>query len=244
MATATAVKERPILMSGPLVKAVLEGRKSQTRRLTPKPCQDDENPEEWHIWRRGGCDTNHRRVEVWDREKNELVRAREFYMPVADWLLEKSPYRVGDRLYVRETWRRPHCSAEKPIEPGQTIQYRATNPWTDGFGEGWRPSIHMPRWASRLTLEITDVRVQRLQDITDVEAIDEGVMALDREFLERAFAEFYEAVRKWERTDRSTAPPIGPSPRQRFAALWDSLSPAGSRWADNPFCWAISFRRV
>lgn len=140
------MKERPILFSGPMVRAILEKRKTQTRRVI-KP-----QPEAW---------------------AHDMV-GWELAMPNCRPLYPDSfarsycPYgQPGDRLWVRETWTIPDPTDKR------TVCYRSSNdPITTG--EKWKPSIYMPRWASRITLEITGVRVERLQDISESDAKAEG----------------------------------------------------------------------
>jgi len=165
------VKERPILFSGPMVRALVEGRKTQTRRaMKPQPVHGAE------------------------------YAAKGFEPPCALHLdfygnpigTHTCPYGApGDRLWVRETWALVRGGAyqrssgdyddpsffegkvpdARPAGWGVTFQ----NEWPDLDGTGpWRPSIHMPRWASRLTLEVTEVRVQRLHDISSADACAEG----------------------------------------------------------------------
>jgi len=143
------VKERPILFSGPMVRAILEGRKTQTRRMV-KPQPAIATP---------GC-----------------------------FDVTKCPYGVvGDCIWVRETWARIHDGILHKLDPepdirtphgnGWSTVYRADGEpyhWSD-YGVPWRPSIHMPRWASRITLEIVSIRVERLQDIREEGASAEGV---------------------------------------------------------------------
>jgi hypothetical protein len=133
----------------------------------------------------------------------------------------KPKYRVGDLLWVRETWQSLVCYEHlKPSEIpyGSDVQYPATY---DGLVSRRRPGIFMPRWASRLTLEVTSVKVERLQDITEEDAKAEGVDAT---------------------SCANVLPPLNgfPSYRSAFAILWESLNGAGS-WGKNPFVCAISF---
>lgn len=161
--------ERPILFSGPMVRAILEGRKSVTRRaMKPQPVLNERGFWNWkaHGWQ-GDCGP---------------MRSA----------LEDCPYGApGDRLWVREAWQADPpddgtwaytqwagCATSTIDEIPRRFRapkhclYRAS--W-DGFELRWRPSIHMPRWASRLLLEVTEVRVQRLQDISEEDARAEGV---------------------------------------------------------------------
>ena len=135
------MKERPILFSGPMVRAILDGRKTQTRRpYNPKA--------------------------GFPREDGEVTPT------TADAWTDYGPCPLGqpgDRLWVRETWTQ---------NTSGVVWYRADgHPIADGL---WRPSIHMPRWASRITLEITHVWVERVQDITEDGAIREGMVRVDR----------------------------------------------------------------
>jgi hypothetical protein len=169
------MRERPILFSGPMVRAILEGRKTQTRWvMKPQPVLDGDM-----VGHPALCG---------------LFGAHVFGPCAAKMI--PCPYGApGDRLWVRETWAPivqiadvdlPAGLVEKADPRGgvQLIAYRATTEdfvWADGDGyamEGrscWRPSIHMPRWASRLLLEVTEVRVQRLQEISEEDARAEGV---------------------------------------------------------------------
>lgn len=230
--------DKPILFSGPMVLAILEGRKTQTRRaLKPPACiAKSDDPEHWYVsnTKAGGIDFVH-----WPDDEAVIVRGQ-------------FPYVVGDRLYVREAWgidAEPVCcgcqetiwgddGCGNPVaageqccgrpEPSPTIAYRAEfapdkKPW-DGK---WRPSIHMPRSASRLTLIVTDVRVQRLQEISEEDARAEGIS--DGGCLSCGNSE-----------------PCGcsnpqPDARDAFAHLWHSLAKPGSTWADNPWIVAITF---
>jgi hypothetical protein len=171
------VKERPILFSGPMVRAILDGSKTQTRRMVKDAQPAGIGRCHWsntgwaHLRLSGGCSCQ----------------------PV------HCPHGTpGDRLWVRETWAHERDGTGCPDDTG--VLYRATDPgWDDeGTGLRWRPSIFMPRIASRILLEITDVRVQRLQEISDEDARAEGY-------------------------DRSHA-----FPREWFALLWERIHGPGS----------------
>jgi len=189
------MKERPILFSAPMVRSILAGNKTQTRRvMKPRPTYG----KPWHGW-------------VIDPDAMDI--------PIA-----MCPYGIpGDRLWVRE----PvgiHCRPEDGLE-GYCV-YRADFP--DGpdvtFEPHWTPAMHMPRWASRITLEITGVRVQRLQEISDVDMRAEGI-----DFL-------------LEPDGR----PATHYNRQSFATLWDAINGkrAGCAWAADPWVWAVEFTQV
>lgn len=197
------MRERPIIFSGPMVRAILDGRKSQTRRVA-------------RLTYGGHLRKGHRR---WHPGDPEAVLA--------------SPYGVaGDRLWVRETW-----------APGWTFSgsdpcvfYRAEGPDAKAPDSlCWRPSIHMPRWASRLTLEITEVRVQRLQEISEEDAKAEGVEAY---VIGHGSVGYHPETLEglWDSAHF----------REGFAVLWDSIqlqrkAPSGLSWADNPWVWVITF---
>jgi hypothetical protein len=186
------MKSRPILFSAPMVLAILDGRKTQTRRVL-KGTTEHKGPYN---------------PEYIEAHKN------------SDGWSKICPYgKVGDRLWVRETFMHCGCEdAEMHADSGcDLILYRASEPNDLKVFEGWRPSIHMPRWASRITLEITDVRVERLNDITVSDAIAEGY-------------------------DGSVNDPVDPSIKW-YSRLWDRINVAGA-WELNPWVWVIEFKRV
>lgn len=140
------MKERPILFNGEMVRAILAGRKTQTRRaVKPQPVE--------------GCWMGGPRNGVWDERTGMAWFGQTWRCPCGV---------SGDCLWVRETW----CSDPEPSQP-ERVCYRATA--GDESFIRWKPAIHMPRWASRITLEIAEVRVQRLQDISEEDARAEGV---------------------------------------------------------------------
>ena len=193
------VKERPIIFSAPMVRALLEGRKSMTRRIV-KP-----QPKEWAANSNGS----------WPIE----------------WVGEKAvplscPYgSPGDRLWVREThW----INEEEAI-----VEYREEGEMPEHMqGERWRPSIHMPRWASRITLEITGVRVERVQDITPADCECEGITGKTLASPVRGLP--YEEYSNGDGI-------IYTEPRLAFRALWDSIHGDGA-WERNEWVWVISFK--
>lgn len=199
------MRERPILFSGPMVRAILEGRKTQTRRvMTPQP--DDSTPGYWAWSPRKGVSSGKVGAYVW------------------------GPYGVsGDRLWVRETYRlRADQDHKKPIEDwwkSGASWYEADGPCTpSGCGGGagkLRPSIHMPRWASRLTLEVTGVRVEQLNKISEDDAKAEGV-------------DPYE----WP------GGPANPHAVGAFRELWDRINGKRHPWSSNPWVWVVEFKRI
>jgi hypothetical protein len=212
--------ERPILFSGEMVRAILDGRKTQTRRIVK------------HIESHSvGKTAEHRFIDCVRLKIGGLAD------PGSPAHLEECPYgQPGDRLWVRESWSpmddRPELKALGGV-------YYAVNENRDSKRK-WKPSIHMPRWASRITLEITDVRVERVQDITDLDACDEGALGVDTEKVRPGYSE---SVRDAEQ--KKIRPPLGPGPRERFEWLWDSINAKrGYGWDMNPWVWVIEFKRI
>ncbi|WP_211130689.1 hypothetical protein [Serratia surfactantfaciens] len=164
------MKESPVIFNGEMVRAILDGRKTQTRRALNwkrQPYTEMAERDDGSLW-------------PW-AEDGELGGDIWFSCPFGE---------VGDRLWVRETWQGPlvdeehlddyRANADKFQTP-EFCEYAADGgarpefcDLDDNVRQGWRPSIHMPRWASRITLEITGVRVERLQDISEADAIAEG----------------------------------------------------------------------
>lgn len=214
------VKDRPILFNGAMVRALLDGSKCQTRRVV-KPTQSTPKvaPLRMEPWIINGNEqeTDDDGLPCWAGFHPD-------YPGEAKWF--SCPYGgVGDRLWVRETW------AQHPDEPG--IIWRATDPgWDDNdYGIKWRPSIYMPRWASRITLEITSVRVERVQDISEADARSEGA---DQEF--RTVLMSPSGCKDYH---------IPNSYRGGFANLWESINDKrGFGWEINPYVWIVSFTRV
>ena len=208
---AVATRERPILMSGPMVRAVLDGRKTQTRRVVKRRRFDADGSEgdgrgEW-------CVTQP--THGWTPD----LIARDY----------PCPYGVtGDRLWVRETWAaEPQFDHLSPADIPMTAQCAGRVLYDSAIVRGFhrpRPSIHMPRWASRLTLEITGVRVERVQAITEADAKAEGVEHYAAAHLSRDH---------------------GLSAVEQFAYLWDSLNaPRGYSFGSDPWVWVLEFRRI
>jgi hypothetical protein len=231
MTAAVAVRERPLLMSGPMVRAILDDRKTQTRRVV-KP-QPEWLADAWY-WRSRRYDNG---------DGAQYFHTATFSRPLLEEWARACPYgQPGDRLWVRETWgvgTRPdqnegcrdgieyRADAIGLDEREDLPLYRVSPPDTvclDDLAGRWRPSIHMPRWASRLTLEITGVRVERVQDIREQDAIAEGVDAV-------ALSDMPRQATMTRRAD--------------FRQLWDTLNAKrGYGWDVNPSVWALSFRRV
>lgn len=210
-------REIPILMSTPMVKATAAGRKTITRRtINLREFQPSSTPGyDWTFRCKRG---------LWQDYRN------------ADLLAKVCRWHPGDRLWVRETWSPDHAA----FYPNWPVVYKADENGLDIQGGKvysseqknwyrfkWRPSIHMPRWASRITLEVLSVRAERLHDITEDEAAAEGLPAI-------------------ENPDYDPEDPCDDvefSHVAAFAALWDEINGKGA-WDANPFCWRIEFRRV
>jgi hypothetical protein len=240
------MKERPILFSSPMIRALLDGRKSQTRRLVkPGPSQKWLTPRIFGEVRRWAQDGTH--PDWWKMavgQPTTLIHCGH-EMDGGHIGSIRCPHGApGDRLWVREAWNlgRALRNCEGTIDdemdwPGPIPKddprgKRLLDDWCLGYaadgGEGkWRPSIHMPRWASRLTLEITAVRVERLQDISHEDVLAEGVAPEDILASEGARA---------EGTIRDLY-------RRGFASLWSSIHGPGS-WEANPWAWVVEFKRL
>lgn len=219
------MKERPILFSGLMVRAILSGLKTQTRRvIKPQPYITPE----------------------WDEEE----QVAKFY--AADELVGsiKCPYgQPGDRLWVREAWRSakdldsfsPASIGEKCVDQGYRKPWAPVQYETDGLRVNWdgwglgktmedadapgrlRASMHMPRWACRLVLEIVSVRVERLHGIRETDAMAEG----------------------WEKRQEVSSDPAvhTDAARDWFSDLWSSINGPES-WQANPWVWVVEFKEV
>lgn len=211
------MKERPIIFSAPMVRAILEGRKTQTRRPLKAQPQRKAGPMSVDGW--FGFEIDGKPVNC--------------------------PYGIpGDRLWVRETflpdppidgsepWTNNEMSevewdghggplkfVPKEFQSPEHCIYKTDEKWSP-FNLRWRPSIHMPRWASRIALEVVNVRVERLQEISVSNILAEGVYA----------------VRGWDTTDVILA---------RWEELWDSIyADKGTGWETNPWVWVVEFKLV
>jgi len=232
------MKEHPILFSGPLVRAILEGRKTQTRRIVkPQPVASPgyEHATAFH------ADTEY------SRALGATFAGRDTN-PLRWWFADASGPRAayacpygspGDRMWVRETWCLAHPdyhdtdkeAGTRPVKDGRFCFYAATDDVDTGDGSPWKPSIHMPRWASRITLEVTAVSAERLQAISEADAQAEGV---DR----------YAGACDHPRFGCDEIDCLGQTHRASFAALWDAINGDRAAWASNPWVWVIEFKRI
>lgn len=213
------MRERPILFSGPMVRAILAGNKTQTRRI----------------------------VKPWvPRLGVDAVPADVSYLPDFTCYRATSPYgQPGDRLWVREsTHRRPMLNllTGEPLadkyDGGAYTADGADVLTPEGFDLAWWysrkscPSIHMPRFACRLVLEVTGVRVERLNDISDSDCWAEGIEECDGALDEVEICHLAKAMgRTFE------------DPQPSYAALWEQINGPGS-WHANPWVWVVEFRRI
>lgn len=191
----STVRERPILFSSPMVRAILAGTKTQTRRLvTPQPVDGDT------IQRESSPGQTFIVGRLRDSENA--------------WRVLPCPYGVpGDRLWVRETFRMGYGSG--------MAHYRADE--DECAGGPWTPSIHMPRFASRISLEVTSVRVERLQAISEEDAIGEGARFGCPDCADLCGHETSLAA---------------------FVDLWDSINGKRAPWSSDPWVWVLGFRRM
>lgn len=213
-----SVKERPILFNTVMVRATLEDRKIETRRLIkPQPvmrlayCYAGSHHGTWSY---PGGDT----YKYWGDEYkvpddiSEMERSQHW----------RPPCHADDILYVRETW----------AESAEGYAYKADYPDSDGWG--WRPSIHMPKEAARIWLRVTVVRVERLQSITEAGAVAEGCKAGCMNVTGGPWG-------VEDDPDEWTA-------KEQFTGLWDSTIKPADRgcygWAANPWVWVIEFEKA
>jgi hypothetical protein len=181
------MSERPILFNGEMVRAILDGRKTQTRRVVKLNhsgrVKQPGSARNWHL------------------DDPDAVLACPYGMP-------------GDRLWVREAFWTDGDEVIYRADPG--AEKELDSAFT---GLNWKPSIHMPRWASRINLEVTAVCVERLQDISRGDAMQEGCPFPNMQ--------------------------MGPDPREWFSDLWESINgPCGFGWDVNPLVWVVEFQKV
>jgi hypothetical protein len=209
------IKERPILFSAPMVRALLEGRKTVTRRtIKPKLTNRFDEP-------RGEADVD---------AGYPFVECEDGYVSAINFC----PYgKPGDRLWVRETFNRTNPGGEAGV-----YYYRADGKFPKCIGggkftgvESWKPSIHMPRVASRILLEVVAVRVEQLQDISEEQSVAEGCQALDG--------------CKWHTFEEAAAgvPMHDHTALDAFEVLWERINGEES-WASDPWVWVVEFKQV
>lgn len=246
MAEGNSPKERPILFSAPMVRAILDGRKTQTRRVVKG---------RWLSLVERVLEINGEWV--WDTIEYELT----------------TPFgRPDDRLWVRENFTVVPASAyrmsegvQQTVNPNDPYEAAIYASGWDRSIPKWKPSIHMPRWASRITLEITGVRVERLQDISEADAIAEGIYNQPPSANDRDWYKSYCADRMEEpdwvnfekgvwiapgtrqgfgiaKADRER-PQWGPTAAFAYRCLFEHINGPKS-WEENPWVWVVEFRRI
>ncbi|WP_063616236.1 hypothetical protein [Enterobacter roggenkampii] len=224
----TKITERGMIFNGEMVRAILDGRKTQTRRIMkPQPTLDDfvcpyDGPRGGHIW----PSKNHQYALHVERM---LQNGDGGWEGLASDACHFGG--IGDRIWVRETWAEagagaPDLQLYRANYPAHVPTHYENVPPAEDVR--WTPSIHMPRWASRITLEITGVRVEQLKSISEDEARSEGVARL-----RECFWKHYQPG--WTQHQLSA--------RGAFATLWDSIYGSGE-WDRNPWVWVIEFKRI
>jgi hypothetical protein len=215
------VKERPVIFSGEMVRAILEGRKSMTRRVIKPQLDSDINPvflPELNCWQWATLDS----------------RRRCPYGAAGSHLWVRETFALDDNTTLDKTL--PERITGHPITPDEDLQafwlkriaYRATdNRPAHEQPEQWKPSIFMPRWASRISLEITGVRAEQLQDISEADARAEGIRRHE------ASGVYGDGLKY------ATA-------QEAYRHLWDSINgkKADRDWQSDPWVWVLEFRRV
>jgi hypothetical protein len=227
-----------ILLRTDEVRAMLDGRKTQTRRpITPQP---EFAQEYWYQGKklyecveRTWCYKNHVSPDPW----NEI-----------GWIAQFAPYQPGDIIYVRETYFRddctPDCSGQKDENEcpfsrvgDSCYGYKAQYANPDGVDIKWRPSIHMPKEAARIFLRVTDVQVERVQEITEEDARAEGIQSY--------WAEPHRDVPPFIGAAKEIGADLCSTRREAFGQLWNSLYAAkGYGWDVNPWVWKYTFERT
>ncbi len=230
---------KPILFNTTMVKAILENKKSVTRRIIKNKYSDADI--EWFENKYG------RRL-VYAEHKTEPIKNDDGTTSHKLRAMEeiKAPYKVGDILYVRETW----CDTDKDLNKDTDLEIGdckyifkvddngKSNPIIELDVKRWRPSIHMPKEAARIFLKIIDIRAERLQDMDYEDFFKEGI----REFTKDGVVKKYDTepqMFKWRDMPRS--------PKKAFNELWNSTIPKGgfiNLWESNPWVWVIEFERI
>jgi len=248
-----ATTERPILFSGEMVRAILDGRKGMTRRIV-KP-----QPQEHHWSVLPGYEQH---ALLMPTPQGPMARIWHYYDGMEDgvrWI--KCPFgKPGNRLWVRETWQvrddksyytKADLKAHRTEHPNCAEIWEKTQP-PEAFPD-WRSPIFMPRWASRLTLEITAIRVERLQEITEADARAEGVP--DGQRATAPDDKHANCVNCGQHRNQHVGQVRGcfggtgtifstNTYRGGFAFLWDQINGKRASWESNPWVWIVEFKRV
>ena len=243
------MRELPIIMGADSVRAILDGRKTQTRRVVNKKALD--------------------RFKL--SPSGELFGS--FNESNPEWVIyptvDDAPYRVGDRLWVKETWG-VGCRPDPNSGWVDGIEYKADESYLDDIESlplrviddqdldkyqraGWNSPMFMPRWASRITLEITDIRVDRLQDITEDDALAEGIISNEEYEARASEGNLFPCPRcKGYQVHEAFGYDYGitevdcnccDTQKKRYRIVWDSLNAKrGYPWESNPWVWVVSFK--
>lgn len=210
-----------MLFAGNMVEALLKDKKKQTRRaLKEQPVKKGEN------WWLGGVN--------WDVKYGKVIPAPGYS------LSEKAGIKPGDIIWVRETWFSTRFDCKEQLLQGNTdhIKYKADrdyDPVKDCVGRNWKPSLHMPKEACRIFLKVTSVHAERLQDIPEDDAIDEGVI--------RDVNMPINFINRWFYRDYTGETSCCGDARSSFMTLWKKMFGAES-WKANPWVWVIKFERI
>ena len=234
------VKERPIIFSGEMVKAILDGKKTMTRRVVISGFIN--NYKHAHIIRQSTDKKREGKAYFYDTPVGSMVLSSQ---------LVNNPYgKVGDRLWVREAW--------QEIGPDCLLTYKATYPSDlyakrpelenvpplEGLKERgylWKSPMFMPRWASRILLEITDIRVERLQDISEADALKEGIRNYN--FETEDSPDTYVGYTHLQKDDGKST--LYKTPAIAFERIWDTLNAKkGYPWSSNPWVWVVEFKVI
>lgn len=201
---------KPILFNTDMVKAILDGRKTVTRRVVkPQPSKDYSS----YV---GYC-----------QDENKCAWESDEYGKGLHWA--KSPYKPGDVLYVRETWQKTYINDGTTCPTEFKYEYKASDEPRTVYR--WLPSIHMPKEAARIFLRVTNVRVERLQEITEEQAVKEGCIT----FSDKIGNGKFDDVIEFDLTAKDA-----------FVELWNSTlkKDSGFTWAHKPWVWVIEFERI
>lgn len=202
------MKERPILFNSEMVRAVLDGRKTQTRRVMTEK----------------------------HRIKGPVSKVLSIFHTALLCFGKKTerykcPYgKIGDQMWVRETF----TTKDDDGDPLHGIIYKAS--WKfESTGLKWTPSIFMPRWASRIQLEIIDIRIERVQDMSLSDARAEGIV--------QTYGDFFGNIPKWAGDIEHEY--VNRNSKENFSRLWNSINEKrGFSWESNPWVWVVEFKRI
>lgn len=216
---------KPILFSTAMVQSILEGRKTQTRRIIkPQPIVHNEV-----IQMPIG-------IKEYAKELDKYMKKgyTNLYTDgvLSGMMTSKLKYDVGDILWVRETWQHTECLNINPEDENYGFVYKADNgDWENMEGWTWKPSIFMPKEACRIFLKVTEVRAERLEDISEQDAISEGIEVKEHDIAPKGWKDYLFSEIPFD------------NPKHSFFSLWQSINGEQSR-NDNPFVWVVNFERV